>query len=79
MWCCWVWEKVSLRLFSIHNIIDKQIKKAQIIYVAVPADDNVSMKEKEKIDKDKDLCVELLSLWRVHCEVIPLVIVGLVA
>ena len=35
------------------------------------------MKEKEKIDKYKDLCVELLSLWRVHCEVIPLVTGGL--
>jgi len=35
------------------------------------------MKEKEKIDKYKDLCVELLSLWRMHCEVIPLVIGGL--
>jgi len=31
----------------------------------------------KKIDKYKDLCVELLSLWRVHCEVIPLVIGGL--
>jgi len=45
--------------------------------VAVPADNNVSMKEKEKIDKYKDLCVELLSLWRVHCEAILLVIGGL--
>jgi len=45
--------------------------------VAVPADNNVSMKEKEKTDKYKDLCVELLSLWRVRCEVIPLVIGGL--
>ena len=45
--------------------------------MAVPADNNASMKEKEKIDKYKDLCVEHLSLWRVHCEVIPLVIGGL--
>ena len=59
------------------TVIDKQAKTAQIIDVAVPADNNVSMKEKEKIDKCKDLCVELLSLWRVHCEVIPLVIGGL--
>jgi len=42
-------------------VIDKQTKKAQIIDVAVPADNNVSMMEKEKIDKYKDLCVELLS------------------
>jgi len=53
------------------EVIDKQTKTAQIIDVAVPADNNVSTKEKEKIDKHKELCVELLSLWRVHCEVIP--------
>jgi len=58
-------------------VIDKQTKIAQIIDVAVPADNNVSMKEKEKIEKYKDLCVELLSLWRVHCKVIPLIIGGL--
>ena len=58
-------------------VIDKQMKTAQIIDVAVPADNNVSMKEKEKIEKYKDSCVGLLSLWRVHCEVIPLVIGGL--
>jgi len=34
---------------------------------------NVSTNEKEKINKYKDLCIDLLSLWRVHCEVIPLV------
>jgi len=30
--------------------------------VAVPSDSNVSMMEKEKIKKYKDLCVELSSL-----------------
>ena len=58
-------------------VTDKQTKMAQIIDVAVPADNNVSTKENEKIEKYKDLCVELLSLWRVHCEVIPLFIGGL--
>ena len=71
----------DFNIFTDHNltarrpdiiVIDKQTKMAQIIDVAVPADNNVSMKEKEKIDKYKDLCVEPLSLWRVHCEVSPL-------
>ena len=43
--------------------------------MAVLADNNkVSAKEKKRIDKYKDLCVKLLSLWTVHCEMIPLVI-----
>ena len=53
-------------------VLDKQTKMSQIIDMAVPAD-NVSMKEKEKIDKS---CFEQL-LWKVCCEVIPLVIDGL--
>jgi len=50
---------------------------AQIIGEAVPSDRNVAMKEKEKIKKCKDLCVELSSLCKVLCEVISLVIGGL--
>jgi len=55
-------------------VIDKCQKLVQIIDVAVPLDSNVSAKEVEKIEKYKDLSVELTALWNMKCEVIPLVI-----
>ena len=51
-------------------VIVKRQKMVQIIDVAVPLDCNVSAKEIEKIEK-YDL---LMSLWKMKCEVIPLVI-----
>ena len=53
-------------------VIDKQTKRLKLLMSQCLQ--IISMKEKEKIDKHKGLCVELLSLWRAHCEVIPLVI-----
>ena len=55
-------------------VIDKCQKLVQIIDVAVPMDSNVFAKEIEKIDKYKDLSLELTSLWKMKCTVIPLVI-----
>ena len=55
-------------------VIDKSQKLVQIIDVAVPMDSNASAKEVEKIDKYKDLSLELTSLWKMKCTVIPLVI-----
>ena len=45
--------------------------------MAVPSDCNVITKETEKIEKYKDLSVELSSLWKMKCEVIPIVVGGL--
>ena len=58
-------------------VIDKLQKTVQIVDVSVPSDCNVAQKECEKIEKYKDLSVELSSLWRMKCEVIPLVVGGL--
>ena len=49
----------------------------QIVDVAVPSDCNVTMKEIEKIEKYKDLSVELSSLWKMKCEVVPIIVGGL--
>ena len=46
----------------------------QIVVVAVPSDCNVTIKETEKY---KDLLVELSSLWKMKCEVIPIIAGGL--
>ena len=58
-------------------VIDKLQNVVQIVDVAVPSDCNVTMKEIEKIEKYKDLSVELSSLWKMKCEVIPIVVGGL--
>ena len=58
-------------------VIDKLQNVVQIVDVAVPPDCNVTMKETEKIEKYKDLSVELSSLWKMKCEVIPIVVGGL--
>ena len=35
------------------------------------------MKEIEKIEKYKDLSVKLSSLWKMKCEVVPIIVGGL--
>ena len=43
----------------------------------MPSDCHVAQKEKEKIEKYRDLSIEFSSLWRMKCEVMPLVVGGL--
>ena len=58
-------------------VIDKHRKVVLIVDVAVPSDCNVTMKETEKIEKYKDLLIEISSLWKMKGEVIPIVVGGL--
>ena len=58
-------------------VIDKHQKVVQTVDIAVPSDCNVTTKESEKIKKYKDLSVELSSLWKMKCEIIPIVVGGL--
>jgi len=58
-------------------VIDKIQKIVQIVDVSVPSDCHVTQKEKEKIEKYRDLSIELSSLWRMKCEVTSLVVGGL--
>ena len=47
---------------------------SQIIDFANPGDQNIAIKEKEKIDKYQDLKIELQKVWNVKVVVIPVVI-----
>ena len=58
-------------------VMDKHQKAVQIVDIAVPSDCNVTIKESEKIEKYKDLSVELSSLWKMKCEIIPIAVGGL--
>ena len=56
-------------------LTDKKEHVAMIIDIAVPADENVDRKEKEKVDKYQDLKREIKRLWKLKkVEVVPVVI-----
>ena len=54
--------------------IDKIVKSCLIIDVAVPGDQNIIVKEQEKIDKYQDLRIEVGKLWKFKAEVVPVVV-----
>ena len=51
--------------------IDKIAKSCLIIDIAIPGDQNIMVKEQEKIDKYQDLRIELGKLWKLKAEVVP--------
>ena len=55
-------------------MIDKNNNTVTIIDISVPADSNVSSKESEKIDKYRDLAIELTSLQNMTCDVVPILL-----
>jgi len=42
--------------------------------VAIPADKNVLQKKADKMLKYKSLCIELLRMWNLKCNIIPVTI-----
>ena len=54
-------------------VMNKEEASVQIIDIAVPADCNITSKEAEK-EKYRDLSIELMSLWKRKCEIIPIVV-----
>ena len=42
--------------------------------VAVPADKNISLKEFQKLSKDKHLEIEVTKMWKLKTKIIPVVI-----
>ena len=55
-------------------VIDKANKTCQIIDIAVPSDQNITKKEKEKIDKYQELKLEIMRMWSVQAWVVPIVV-----
>lgn len=75
------WDQTMITDHNIpHNrpdilLITKKIKKAIIVEVGVPADDNVPKTISEKIRKYQELCEELKQLYRLEeVKVLPVVI-----
>ena len=55
-------------------VMNKEEASAEIIDVTVPADCNVTSKEAEKVEMYRDLSIDLMSLWKRKCKIIPIVV-----
>ena len=55
-------------------VIDKEKREGKIIDIAVPGDQNIKVKEIEKITKYQDLRLQVQKLWDVKVTVIPIVV-----
>ena len=66
-------KMTNIKPFDSLNI-DKQKRECPINDFAIPGDQNISIKEQEKIDKYQDLRIELQEIRNVKVVVIPVVI-----
>ena len=55
-------------------VIDKEKREFKIIDIAVLGDQNIKVKELEKITKYQDLRLQVQTLWDVKATVIPIVV-----
>ena len=55
-------------------VIDKEKRECKIIDLAVPGDQNIKVKELEKITKYQDLRLQVQKLWDLKATVIPIVV-----
>ena len=55
-------------------LIDKIIEECKIINVAVPGDTRVVNKEEEKIEKYRDVAIEIGRIWKKRANTVPIVI-----
>ena len=57
--------------------INKIAKSCLIIDIAIPGDQNIIVKEQEKIDKYQDLQIDFGKLWKLKAKVVPVVVCAL--
>ena len=55
-------------------VIDKEKRECEIVNIAVPGDQNIKVKELEKITKYQDLRLQVQNLWNAKATVIPAVV-----
>ena len=53
-------------------VIDKQKRECKIIDIVVPGDQNIKVKELEKIIKYQDLRLQVQTFWDVKATIIPI-------
>ncbi|CAH2232371.1 jg15309 [Pararge aegeria aegeria] len=57
-------------------LVDRSVRRAIIVDITIPHDDNLVKAEKEKVSKYLDLAHEITAMWNVESTVIVLVIVS---
>ena len=55
-------------------VTDKEKRECEIIDIVVPGNQNIKVKEPEKITKYQDLRLQVQKLWDVKASVIPVVV-----
>ena len=55
-------------------VVDKKKRSCRIIDYAVPGDNRIEEKEKDKIEKYQNLGRELQKIWNVKAKIIPLIV-----
>ena len=55
-------------------VVDREKKTCNIIDIAVPVDDGIVEKEKEKVGKYQDLRRMVARLWNAKAKVVPIVV-----
>ena len=55
------------------TVVDKARRKCLIVDVAIPGDQNITKKEFEKINNYSELRVEIVRVWNMETEVVPVV------
>ena len=55
-------------------VVDKKRRTCKIIDLAVPGDNRIEGKEKEKIEKYQDPRRELQKIWNLRLKIIPLIV-----
>ena len=68
------WKQMSWneKLKPLIVVIDKQKRECKIIDIVVPGDQNIKVKELEKIIKYQDLRLQVQTFWDVKATVIPI-------
>lgn len=57
-------------------VLEKEKKKCIIIDVAIPGDNRIRKKEKEKIEKYQELKNEITKMWRMKTVIVIPVVIG---
>ena len=55
-------------------VVDKKRRTCKVIDLAVPGDNRIEEKEKEKIEKYQDPRRELQKIWNLRLKIIPLIV-----
>ena len=58
-------------------VVKKEEKEGVIIDTAVPADQNIEMKESEKMEKYQELATEITKMWDIKTKTVPIVVAAL--